>query len=207
MHTLNIITPTGARPEAFSKCVEYMKNQTHSGPIKWIIVDDGPESMESPIIKKWEIIHIRPKPLWRPGKNTQSRNLKEGLKYIEGEKRFVVIIEDDDKYAPWWLEQCYKWLQINDLVGEAPSLYRHLNGIEKNMGNKKHASLCSTAMKEKAVDDFTKVLSQTKSLDYKLWNRFKGKKKLYPHNGGVIGIKGYPGREGIGVGHREEFYK
>lgn len=199
-YTLNVITPTGARPEAFSKCVEYMKAQTHSGPVKWIIIDDGPEPMETPTIKDWEILHIRPKPLWSPGKNTQARNLKEGLKHIEG--TLVVIVEDDDEYAPWWLERCYKWLQTNDLVGEAPSIYRHLNGTEKCMENKKHASLCATAMKGKALEDFKKVLSQTRSLDYKLWQRFKGKKKLYPQNGGVVGIKGYPGRPGIGVGHK-----
>jgi len=205
MQILNIITPTGARPEAFSNCVEYMKAQEYTGPVKWVIVDDGPESMETPTIKDWEILHIRPKPLWSPGKNTQARNLKEGLKHIEGTR--VIIVEDDDKYASWWLKQCNQWLQINDLVGEAPSVYRHLDGSEKCMGNKKHASLCSTAMKGKALEDFKKVLCQTTSLDYKLWQKFKGNKKIYPYNGGVIGIKGYPGRPGIGVGHKKGLYK
>lgn len=197
---INLLTPTGARPEAFAKCVEYMKAQTYTKPVRWIIVDDGPEAMETPEIDGWEIIHIRPEPLWKPGQttNTQARNLKEGLKHITNAP--LVIVEDDDQYAPWWLEQCREWLKHDDLVGEAPSLYRHLNGKEKWMGNKAHASLCATAMKGPAIEQFKKALGYYRGIDSTLWRICKG--KIYPHNGGVIGIKGYPGRPGIGMGHK-----
>lgn len=200
---INLLTPTGARPEAFAKCVEHMQNQTYKGKVRWIIVDDGPEAMETPIIKDWEIVHIRPEPLWEPGQNTQCRNVREGIKHIADGP--LIIIEDDDQYAPWWIEKCEERLQDYDLIGEAPSLYRHLNGTEKWMNNKKHASLCATAMKGKVIQELSRITQHYKGIDFNLWKecqRKRYKTKLFPFEGGVIGIKGYPGRPGIGVGHR-----
>jgi hypothetical protein len=200
---VSLLTPTGARPEAFTKCVEYMKAQTYTGPVRWIILDDGPDAMETPKIKGWDIIHIRPEPLWKPGQNTQQRNLLEGLNHhIKNEK--LIIIEDDDLYASWWLEVCNKRLESYDLIGEAPSLYRHLNGEEKLMNNYNHASLCTIAMKGPVINEFKRVVKNYKrGIDIHLWRRCQHmKKRIFPFEYGVVGIKGYPGRPGIGVGHK-----
>lgn len=204
MNQIVLITPTGERPEAFSKCVEYMESQDVQEPIKWLIVDDGREPLNVPKkIKEWDIVHLRPEPFWSPGDNTQARNLMVGLDNIH-ESDSVLIIEDDDYYAPWWIRMCKTWLTKHELVGEAPSLYRHLNGVEKQMNNRNHASLCSTAMRGSAIKTFRRVLERnTKAIDVNLWrNQGTKSKKIYPYNGGVIGIKGYPGRAGIGVGHK-----
>lgn len=196
---LVVLTPTGGRPEAFAKCVEYMQDQTYPDPVRWVVVDDCDPATEVPKVKGWSIAHVRPEPRWKPGQNTQARNLLAGLDYVAPGDR-LVCIEDDDAYAPDWLERVSEWLDRDDLVGEAPSLYRHLNGREKWMGNKNHASLCATGMKGKAIERFREVLtSGTKNIDIRLW---KMGGAIYPHAGGVIGIKGYPGRPGIGVGHR-----
>lgn len=199
-----LITPTGERPEAFSKCVEHMSSQDYNGSVTWIIVDDGREPTNIPEgINDWEIVHLRPEPFWEPGQNTQARNILAGLEFVENDDR-VIIIEDDDYYAPWWIRQCNIWLNSHDLVGEAPSLYRHLNGTEKKMNNTTHASLCSTGMKGSGVNTLRRVLQRTpKLIDVNLWRNHGTKtKKIYPFKGGVIGIKGYPGRPGIGVGHK-----
>jgi len=204
MYQIVLITPTGERPEAFSKCVEYMKAQDFSGPVKWVIVDDGREPLKTPtdMPENWEVRHLRPKPFWEPGQNTQARNILAGLEETK-KSDSILIIEDDDYYAPWWVQRCYMWLQTHELVGEAPSLYRHLDGAEKCMNNKHHASLCATGMRGAALDTFRRVLHRTpKSIDVELWrNHGTRSKKLYPYAGGVVGIKGYPGRPGIGVGH------
>ena len=196
---LSVLTPTGARPEAFARCVEMMQAQTLRGRVRWVIVDDGPEAMPTPKINDWQIVHIRPTPLWEPGQNTQARNILEGLGFCSDR---VAIVEDDDQYAGWWLERVSFWLDQDDLVGEAPSIYRHLNGNEKTMTNTNHASLCATAFKggvvRSALIDICK--QHDKMIDVKLWRACKG--KLYPQKGGVVGIKGYPGRPGIGVGHK-----
>lgn len=195
---LSVLTATGARPEAFAKCVEWMQAQDYEGRVRWIIVDDGPEAMETPVVFGWQIVHIRPCPLWQPGQNTQARNLLEGLKLC-GDR--VAIVEDDDQYAKWWLERVNEWLDHDDLVGEAPSIYRK-GSTERKMNNKTHASLCATAFKGKVVRAvFEDICRKNKTgIDMKLWRACKG--RLYPQKGGVIGIKGYPGRPGIGVGHR-----
>lgn len=197
---LTALTPTGARPEAFAKCVEQMRAQSYTGRVKWIIVDDGPDSMPTPgMPENWSVIHVRPEPLWEPGQNTQARNLREGLEWVKPDDR-LVIIEDDDEYASWWLGRVNEWLDHDDLVGEAPSIYRHMNGREKNMNNTQHASLCATAMKGSAIEDFRRVLDEGPTMiDMRLWKRGG---KIYPQQGGVIGLKGYPGRPGIGMGHR-----
>lgn len=204
MNRTVLLTPTGERPEAFSKCVEHMKSQDFLGPVKWVIVDDGRERLNTPtdMPENWTIIHLRPQPFWEPGQNTQARNLLAGLEEVE-EFDNVLIIEDDDYYAPWWIRRCRTWLNSHELVGEAPSLYRHLNGTEKNMNNRNHASLCATGMKGSALETFRRVLHRTpKVIDVNLWRNHSSKnKKIYPYSGGVIGIKGYPGRPGIGIGH------
>ncbi|WP_306150738.1 glycosyltransferase family A protein [Roseovarius sp. MMSF_3281] len=196
-----LLTPTGARPEAFAACVNQMRSQDYQGPVQWIIVDDGPEAMPTPEIEGWEIVHIRPEPLWQPGQNTQARNILAGLPYCTDR---VAIIEDDDAYAPDWLATCDEWLNDADLVGESHSLYRHLNGTERECNNAKHASLCSTAMKGEGVAALAKACrSGEKFIDIRLWATKGIAKALYrPEPRRVAGIKGYPGRPGIGMGHR-----
>jgi len=198
-----VITPTGERPEAWANCIKYMKKQDYKGPVKWIIVDDGRTPSAVPEVENWKISVIRPEPFWKPGQNTQARNLLEGLKMVDFDNDKVVIVEDDDCYASWWISRCVGWLETHDLVGEAPSLYRHLDGTEKMMNNRDHASLCSTAMKGSALHTFKKILSKYQNaIDINLWRYQKcGSKKIYPFSHGVIGIKGYPGRPGIGMGH------
>lgn len=193
---LTALTPTGARPEAFAKCVEWMRAQTLSGA-RWVIVDDGPDPEPTPSIDGWEIVHVRPCPLWQEGQNTQKRNVLFGLEFCTDR---VAIIEDDDQYAPDWLERVNRWLDTDDLVGESGSIYRNIRtGTERQMNNTKHASLCSTAVKDEGIDWLEMACRGKAPIDLTLW---KNPGKLYPHDGGVIGIKGYPGRPGIGMGHR-----
>lgn len=199
---LSVLTPTGARREAFAACVEMMRAQTFAGRVRWIIVDDGPEAMATPQILGWEIVHLRPSEVWRPGQNTQARNLREGIAHC-GDR--VAIVEDDDAYAPWWLDRVSEWLVGAHLVGECRSLYRHrVTGRERQMGNASHASLCSTAVSGPAVEVLKEICTDgATGIDIKLWRSFRGSKRLYlPVPRGVTGIKGWPGRAGIGIGHR-----
>lgn len=198
---LSILTPTGERSEAFSACVDMMRAQTYRRPVKWVIVDDGREAMTLPEIEGWTICQVRPEPYWAPGMNTQARNIMAGLLHVEDR---VVLIEDDDEYAPWWLEKCDNWLDHADLVGESHSLYRHRDtGRETEMGNDAHASLCSTAVKGPGREALYRACGSNKGIDMRLWRSFSGRKRLYaPNPRGVTGIKGWPGRPGIGVGHR-----
>ena len=71
--------------------------------------------------------------------------------------------------------------------------------------NNQHASLCSTGMKGDALKLFREVCKPgVQFIDIGLWREFKGSKILECGNR-VVGIKGMPGRGGIGMGHKSDF--
>lgn len=204
---LTLLTTTGARPEAWEICKALMRAQTYRGGVRWIIVDDGPEPQDmSGIREDWQIVGVRPEPLWKPGDaSTQARNLLAGLEHVSSAAR-LVIIEDDDYYAPQYLAVTADRLRISLMVGEKRALYFNLRaGRGKVCGNTKHAGLCSTAMRGDAIEALRKAARENhKFIDLALWADVRGGvKRLYPGDM-CIGIKGLPGRGGIGAGHRIE---
>ena len=204
---LTLLTATGARPEAWAICQELMRRQTYKGDVTWVIVDDGVVPQEINFHRSnWNLVVIRPKMLWTPDKNTQASNLLAGLRHVVSER--LVIIEDDDCYHPQWLERVDIWLNSHDLVGEAPARYYNIKTKRaQQLFNQNNAALCATAMKGDAILDFAKILKPNiKFIDLNLWSIFAGSKKMYS-TGMVIGIKGLPGRKGIGIGHKPDFGK
>ena len=203
---LTLLTATGCRPDAWAKCEQMAMRQTYAGPVHWIIVDDGEEAQPITFEREsWTLSIVRPNPRWKPGDNTQARNLREGMRIIKPGDR-LVIWEDDDAYHPQWLERVDQWLNTADLVGEAPARYYNIQTKQaRKLGNKQHASLCCTAMKGYAIEAFEKELKPgIQFIDINLWKNYKGKKALYPTQL-VTGIKGLPGRGGIGMGHKKDF--
>jgi hypothetical protein len=202
---LKLLTTTGARPEAFKLCQQWMSRQTYSGPVHWIIVDDGEVPQEISIKKdNWTIEVIRPTPYWKVGDNTQARNLTVGLEVISDKDR-LVIIEDDDWYAADWLTTVDEYLDKADLVGESNALYYNIKTLRyAYMQNFAHASLCATGLKGKALTALKEAVKEkNKFIDLDLW---KQELKKYLFTGDrVIGIKGLPGRQGIGSGHKDTF--
>lgn len=205
-NTLTVLTPTGGRPESFAKCAAMMMAQDFQGPVLWIIVDDC--DPHTPITFKrgdWTMYAIRPQPRWQPGQNTHNRNLIAGLERC-GDR--VVMVEDDDYYGPKWLSMCNRWLDDHDAVGEAPGLYRHINGSERMMHNKT-PSLCATAFKGEWMRKWLIEVCRTHktAVDVHFWRGLDSLGGIHPHSGEQIGIKGQPGRPGIGVGHETRIYR
>lgn len=198
---LQLLTTTGCRPEAFSLCQQWMKNQTFNGKVRWVIVDDGESPQTVDPVKNWDIEVARPKPYWNEGENTQKRNLIKGMEYID-QSHPMVIIEDDDYYSPKWLQIVFDTLKEYDLFGEARAKYYNIQTrIFKDCGNNHHASLCSTALKGPAYKTFIDSCgSYEKYIDMKIWKNFTGR-KLLSKTDHVIGMKGLPGRNNIGIGH------
>ena len=91
-----LLTPTGDRPEAFKLCQNWIGKQDYIGKIRWIIVDDGTISTEIKYKTHIDIVVIR---LPSKAGNTQARNLTAGLKLVTEQDK-LIIIEDDDYYAP-----------------------------------------------------------------------------------------------------------
>jgi hypothetical protein len=197
---LYLITPTGNRFLQFQLCVEMMANQTYDDKITWIIADDGQKHVETPIIKDWDIIHIKRN--YHPG-NTQGANLATALKACDPNGK-ILIIEDDDFYSPQWIEIMSKQLSYSNMCGQIKHKYYNIqNKTYKQFNNNKHAGLCCTGIRGlEAYTLFMNISNQRpKFIDVHLWHNFKGIKQLFIGNY-VIGIKGMPGRNGIGMGHR-----
>lgn len=202
---LTLLTATGARPAAWALCERWMAQQDYAGPVRWIIVDDGPEPQPVTFRRDgWQLVLVRPSPHWAPGQNTQARNLLKGLAAVGPEDR-LVIIEDDDWYAPDWLTTVAAELEHAELVGEHRARYYNVEQRRgRQLANTGHASLCSTAMRGSALRDFADACrSRPKFIDLELWRRPRDRRLFGGHR--VVGIKGLPGRGGIGMGHDPDF--
>ena len=203
---LTLLTTTGCRPEAWAICEKLMLRQDYDGDVRWVVVDDG--EIQQPITfkrDKWLLEVVKPSHVWKIGANTQQKNLIAGLRHIS-ESENLVIIEDDDYYAPNYLTTVSGLLNNSNLIGQSGSKYYNVKTKKhRQLSNVFHSSLCSTAMKGDAIAFFKTVCQSKKELiDVELWRRYKGKKQLYRADC-VIGIKGLPGRDGIGIGHKSSF--
>ena len=206
MPALTLITPTGGRPQAWALCQRWMAAQDYDGPVHWIVVDDGPVPQAIEFARpEWELEVVRPEPLWQPGQNTQSRNLLAGLDRVRGNGP-VLIIEDDDHYAPTWLSTAASALEHADLVGETRARYYNVATQHwREHGNETHSSLCSTGLSGAALGMLRGCCQvPTQFIDILLWGKYLGPQRLFEGHQ-VTGIKGLPGRQGIGVGHHQDF--
>lgn len=82
-----------------------MKEQTYTGTVIWMIVDDGDpvttDFITDDFREGWTIQKIYPKPVWQKGQNTQGRNLAAGIREIKKlDPELIFIVEDDDYYSP-----------------------------------------------------------------------------------------------------------
>lgn len=198
---LSVITPTGDRPEAFALCERWMSRQTLQ-PIQWIVLDDG--TIPTKCNLKQEYIYC-PEFL---GQESLVRKIHYAIEQniIKGDA--IVFFEDDDWYAPNYLELINARLHERDLVGEGKALYYN---VEERWwaphSNMKHASLCQTALRRSL---FPILLDQCKKdtnafIDCRFWAdpRVVSKKVFDPidNKPSCVGIKSMPGRRGYGVGH------
>ena len=200
-----LLTMTGARPDQFALCAQWMKNQDYQGEVTWVIVDDG-DPMTSNVNEKnfkdkWTIKKIYPTPKWKQGENTQARNIREGLKVIKKLKpEIIFIIEDDDYYRPCYLSEMVKRMGTYDLIGESHTVYYNAVSRRYHVNeNKEWSSLFQTAFKPSLIPKFDLCYGR-KFIDHHLFNITENKLTFRAGNLGV-GMKGMPGRGGIGAGH------
>lgn len=196
-----LLTPTGGRQEGLSLLGEYMEAQTYQGSLVWLIIDDVDPPSRLPA-SRFDVHYIRPPWRWS-GHSTQGRCLLEGLQHIPDDARLLVI-EDDDCYLPDYISTMLGALDEHDLVGERVSRYYNVKTNRyREMPSNKHASLMCTAMKGDALFFFRQMCRRS-HIDMNFWKNFRGSKRLLDTSN-TVGIKGMPGRGGIGVGHRNNF--
>jgi glycosyltransferase involved in cell wall biosynthesis len=204
-----LITPTGCREEQINICAFLMKRQTYTGKVLWIIVDDGIPVTTNEIKEEfrsgWTIVKIHPVPAWRGGENTQGRNIAAGINFLKDnftskEIQAIFIIEDDDYYKIDYLDRMVLHLPFGDIIGETKTIYYNVQWRRFcNNNNLAHASLFQTAFKWNVIPIFERTYSE-RFIDCVLW-RNTVNKHLFFENYLGIGMKGMPGRQGIGAGH------
>ena len=213
-----VITPTGDRNFAFSLSRKWMRHQTVK-PTKWIVVDDGKRQMLS-----WDMCsythYIRREPLDTDPKFTLVINVARALEDVGqcSDDTIFIFWEDDEYYAPTYIEEMCNRIEKYDVLGMGCAKYYHLpTGGYAELRNMHHASLAQTAFKATALPIINQCIDLGMELDWldcNIWKQakmlinrleykvFKDEKYLY------AGMKGLPGRLGIGVGHRpDDIYK
>lgn len=204
MEMLTLITPTGDRPLAFALCQNWIRKQTLQ-PDQWIVVDDGKVPLKSYVPMEY----VRREPQANDPKHTLILNLKTAMPLIKGDK--IIIIEDDEYYAPEYVREMAHRLDQREVVGIMRSKYYHLpTGGYLQIRNTTHASLAETGFRSSFVPELSGIWDGDPSLDMRIWQKagparsllfVDDDKPLY------LGIKGLPGRMGIGAGHNPAMYR
>jgi hypothetical protein len=222
---LTAITLTGDRPEAFGFCQQWMHSQTRR-PDQWIIVHDGKNPLRQEGTGKY--YYRLPQP--DDPQHTMILNLQEAVQYITGDA--ILIFEDDEYYAPRYIEEMAQRLEQYEIVGIGRSKYYHLpTGGYIRHNNLGHASLAQTAFRTSLLPEFSTLIPGDMFLDIRLWKLINGPaapicnarnyaemERISENGRGIIfddgedyclyvGMKGLPGRNGIGSGHNEKTYR
>ena len=170
--------------------------------VQWIVVDDGYPKTKCTMNQ----LYVRGPVDWHDGYNTQRDNMNTAFSLIDKDADYIFIIEDDDYYAPMYLEQSVRYLEKVDLVGLYNVCYYHVGTPSyMHMMNCTHASLANTAFTKNCLELLYRAInSGNMYFDIHLWGlaiERNIKRHLYKEEL-AVGTKGLPGRGGIGYGHR-----
>jgi len=199
---ITCITPTGDRPLAFALCQQWMLHQTVK-PDQWIVVDDG----KVPLEPMMPMQYVRRKPQPSDPRHTLLMNMRVALPLITGDK--IIIIEDDEYYAPTYVEELARLLGQYEAAGIVRSKYYYIpSGGYHRHGNTSQASFAQTSFRRSFLPEFERLLEGDAYLDIRAWRVIGRRGYLFSDdkNPLYLGIKGLPGRVGIGTGHRKEMY-
>lgn len=200
-----VVTPTGGRPEALRLLARYIDEQSWRGPMTWLICDDVDPPSPVPVMRDGIAVEIM-RPNWRwESASTQARSMAALLGRVP-DRAAVIVAEDDDAYLPEHVETMLSALKVAELVGQRVSLYYNVATRRyREMPGTAHASLGATALRGEALHLLRRICAGApRHIDVDLWRQFTGPKALLETRTSV-GIKGLPGRAGIGVGHRRHF--
>lgn len=207
---LSVITPTGDRPIGMLRLSRCLAAQTWGDRFQWIIVDDGENA--TPIEEAPELADVtlvrRKSNKHEAGVLSQKRNILAGIEKVKGD--FVLICEDDDFYHPEYFASSFEGLKTYEVVGERTARYYNVKTrCFRELIGSYHSSLAATALRKSALPFLVDACSPMKAqgIDMSLWRFLNSNVERIALRGSssVVGVKGLPGRKGIGVGHRSSF--
>ena len=201
-----VLTPTGDRGVALERCLYYLERQTVK-PDQWLVVDDGSVKTASKLETKLPIQIIN-RTFDKKKANSFITNIREAIPYIKFNN--IIIFEDDDWYHPTYIDRTLQRLREVAICGQPNAVYYNIKFRRYRInGNTWRASFCETAFKSRLLPKLKKLCRPGSSafLDSRLWQHCVKNKlpfRLYQDARLCIGIKGLPGRTGIGIGHRRD---
>ncbi len=201
---ITVITPTGDRPFCLRRCQYYLERQTLL-PDEWIVADDGIKKsakfLDTPLCL--QTIDVKTN---SDKKRSFTGNLLAIIPQIKFNK--IVVFEDDDWYHPNYIERTIQRLSDCLICGQSRALYYNVRLKRyRTNGNDNRASFCETAFRSELLCKLKKYCYPRTSafVDARLWNHAKKNglpNRLFQDKRLCVGIKGMPGRTGIGIGHR-----
>ena len=171
-------------------------------PIQWLLVDDG-DVTATPTLGQTHIRRERDHK--KGGAWSLAQNLLTGLRAAEADH--IVIIEHDDWYAPDHLEQLLWLLATRPLAGDAQQRYYNLPHKRWRIYQNRGACLCQTGLHRSLLKNLHRTIAEciqadTYGIDGRFWGDIPRAYWALAPLDSVVGIKGLPGRAGLGVGHR-----
>ena len=184
---------------------------------RWLIVDDGAEPVPIPLDElRCDVDYVRREPENITGMDSLRRNLRTGLDRMLTygcDPETVVFFVEDDWLAGDWMTDALKAFSENEnllLFGETGTRYY-------NVASRRHhtfrpngrSALACTAMRMhpgiiRWIIDYA-LPERTIMMDDRLWRKGPIRdcdKILRPESRYCVGIKGLPGKAGLGMGHR-----
>lgn len=185
---------------------------------QWLVIDDGKKSYRP----KVDCDYYYREPQANESRQTMNLNIAHALDKIKGD--VIFFLEDDEYYAPRYIQTMIENMQDKKMVGICCSKYYHLPTKTYFVhGNVNHASLAQTAITKELLPELEKIIKdEDPFIDLKLWATTGKKKPNVPYRGRAknfdlgdallfhdgdedclyVGMKGMPGRAGIGSGHK-----
>jgi len=210
---ITVVTLTKNRPEAFNLLREWVVRQTYKGDMQWLVVTDGKldgYDFDSPLI---DLAVRKPK---KGEFHSHISNIHYAVPRVKGDP--VLFMEDDDWYAPNYIEDRLSSMEGVLVSGVTPPLYYHvgLRRAKKLSKNKVFAPLSTTTMRAEVLPLLDEVAHKREArkrlmVDSRFWTRRLVEDDVPrrithqspPDDVIFVGMKGMPGQPGIGIGHRK----
>ena len=198
---ITLITPTCDQPTGIALCEQYMARQT-MGFDQWIVADDGIEPAKL-TMGQTHIVRQRE----HEGGRSLAGNILAALPHVAGD--IVLVIEHDDWYAPDHIATCVEQLRGVMACGSVWQRYYNVEHqcwiVMRNIGS----ALCNTAFRRELIPAmqaaaFGAFRTGKYSVDRMFWDSIAEQDWRLHEVDTVVGIKGLPGRAGLGLGHRPD---
>lgn len=213
---VTLLTCTRDRPGPFELCQRWVTRMVLAAPgndIRWVVVDDGDVPITWSLRPPCEITYLRRAP--SQAGNTLALNLIEAIPHLRGA---TLTIEDDDWYHADYIPVMLDRLTRGHLTGQMPTLYWHVLDRAWHISpvSSGHVSLFRTGFLPTAYPHLLAACEEaerqaTPWVDLYFWGEARRgnltARRWMDSITFSLGIKGQPGRGGLGSNHRRGVFR